>query len=326
MGQSEQLIEVWRGDFLESRHRGHAVVVNAGGDVVAAWGDPEAVILPRSACKMIQALPLVESGAADAAGLSTRHLALACASHEGAWVHTDLVQDWLAGLGLSDDDLRCGAWRPHDTAAKIDLIKTDSSPCQYHNECSGKHTGFLTLNKHLGGGAEYVEIDHPVQRACLEAIERMTGVVSPAHGIDGCAAPNFATTVTGLARAMAGYAAASDLSAAGRLRDAMRAHPELVGGEGKASTELSRALGGSAAIKSGAEGVFVAMLPEKGLGIALKMEDGAERASDAAITALLAQFGGLEAEHSAALRYLGGEMLNRRGQPVWTMKAAPGFG
>ncbi len=325
MGQSERLIEVWRGDFLESQHRGHVAVVSSSGDVVAAWGDPETVILPRSACKMIQALPLVESGAADAAGLRSEHLALSCASHQGAAVHTDLITRWLSDLGLTDDDLRCGVWRPHDTAAKIDLIKTDSSPCQYHNECSGKHSGFLTLNKHLGAGAEYVEIDHPVQRACLEALERMTGVVSPAHGIDGCAAPNFATTVVGLARAMAGYAAASDLSAAGRLRDAMRAHPELVGGSGKASTELSLALGGSAAIKSGAEGVFVAMLPQKGLGIALKMEDGAERASDAAITALLAEFGGLDARHPAALRFLGGDMLNRRGDPVWTMRAASGF-
>lgn len=325
MGQSERLIEVWRGDFLESLHRGHAVVVSTSGDVVAAWGDPETVILPRSACKMIQALPLVESGAADAAGLSSRHLALSCASHQGAAVHTDLVQSWLESLGLSDADLRCGAWRPHDKAAKFDLIKTDSSPCQYHNECSGKHTGFLTLNKHLRAGAEYIEIDHPVQRACLEALERMTGVVSPAHGIDGCAAPNFATSVVGMARAMAGYAAASDMSAAGRLRDAMRAHPELVGGEGKASTELSRALGGTAAIKSGAEGVFVAMLPEQGLGIALKMEDGAERASDAAITALLTRFAGLEARDPKALRFLGGDMLNRRSDPVWTIRAAPGF-
>jgi L-asparaginase II len=325
MGQSERLIEIWRGDFLESQHRGHAVVVDTGGEVVAAWGDPEAVILPRSACKMIQALPLIESGAADAAGLSSAHLALACASHQGAAVHTDMVTGWLAELGLSDDDLRCGVWRPHDPAAKVDLIKTDNSPCQYHNECSGKHTGFLTLNKHLGGAAEYVEIDHPVQRACLEAIERMTGVVSPAHGIAGCAAPNFATPVTGLARAMAGYAAAADMSAAGRLRDAMRSHPELVGGDNKATTELMRALAGAAAIKSGAEGVFVARLPEPGLGLALKMEDGAERASDAAITALLVRFGGLDPSHPKALRSLGGEMLNRRRQPVGMIRAAPGF-
>lgn len=319
------MIEVWRGTFPESRHRGHAVVMSTGGQIVASWGDPDKVILPRSACKMIQALPLIESGAADRFGLTPRHLALACASHQGAQLHTDLVQAWLGDLDLTDDALRCGTWPPHDRTAKHALIKTDQSPCQYHNECSGKHTGFLTLNKHLNGDAEYIALDHPVQRACREAIERMSGIPSPAHGIDGCAAPNFATTVTGLARAMAQFAAASDQSAAGRLRDAMRAHPDLVGGDTKASTELSRALNGAAALKSGAEGVFVAILPEAGLGIALKMEDGAERASDAAITALLARFAGLDPQHPWALRFLGGDLPNRRGDPVWSMRAAEGF-
>ena len=325
MRQAEVLLDVWRGEILESRHRGHAVVMSTSGDIVAAWGDPDLTMLPRSACKMIQALPLIESGAADASGLTSRHLALACSSHQGAAVHTDLVKGWLDDLGLDDQALRCGAWPPHDPAARDALIRAAQPACQYHNECSGKHTGFLTVNRHLGGSADYVEVDHPVQRACLEAIERMTGVTSAGHGIDGCAAPNFATSLTGLARAMAAFAAASDHSAAGRLRDAMRQHPELVAGEGKASTELMRALGGRAALKSGAEGVFVAILPEQGLGIALKMEDGAERASDGTITELLIRHAGLRRDDPIAQNHLGGLRPNRRGDPVWTLRAAPEF-
>ncbi|MFC7702882.1 asparaginase [Plastorhodobacter daqingensis] len=324
------MAELWRGGMLESQHLGHAVICDDTGEIVEAWGDPQAVIFPRSSCKMLQALPLLESGAAEAAGLSEAQLALACASHQGAAIHRDMATRWLADLGLSDADLRCGVQEPSDRAERNRLIKADGSPCQVHNNCSGKHCGFLTLNRHLGGGPEYVALDHPVQQAVKAAFEEVTGQDSPGHGIDGCSAPNFATTVTGLARAMAFFAKANPEGdgrnrAAARLTRAMTAYPELVAGEGRACTELMRAMGGKVAIKTGAEAVFVAILPERRRGIALKIVDGGTRAAEAAICALLVREGVLEAGHPATLKRLDAVQKNWRGIEVGIIRKSEGF-
>ena len=311
------MTEVWRGPLLESLHLGHAVVCNAKGEIVRSWGDPDAVIYPRSSAKMIQALPLITSGAAAKYGLTSEQLALACASHNGAEIHTSRVNAWLDQLSMTDHDFRCGPQEPADIPARNELIKTDQSPCQVHNNCSGKHAGFLTLNQHLGGGADYVEIDHPVQQACLSAFEEVTGLESPGYGIDGCSAPNFATTVHGLARAMGWFASAhtrSDRASEGaaQLVAAMAKHPELVAGETRACTNLMRAMGGRVAIKTGAEAVFVAILPEQQLGVALKITDGATRASECSIAAILVGLGVLEADHLETRKYLNAPLLNRR--------------
>ena len=309
------LCEVWRGDLLESVHAGHAVIVDETGQVVQAWGDPEAVIYPRSSCKMLQALPLVESGAAE--GLSSERLALACASHNGAAIHTDRVNAWLGEMGMTDADFRCGPQMPDDRAAREALIKSDDSPCQVHNNCSGKHAGFLTLTRHLKAGPEYVEVDHPVQRAVKAAFEESVQETSPGYGIDGCSAPNFACTLTGLGRAMASFASAGGKSGARaeaqrRLVAAMTAHPELVAGETRACTELMRAMDGRVAIKTGAEAVFVAIVPEKKLGVALKIVDGGTRASECAIAAILVRLGVLDPNHPATLARLNPPLRNRR--------------
>ena len=324
------MIELWRGGMLESVHAGHAVICDERGEVIEAWGDAEAVIFPRSSCKMIQALPLVESGAADRFALGTAGLALSCASHNGAHVHTDAVGRWLSGLGLGETDLRCGPQMPDDPEARKELVCSEGAPCQIHNNCSGKHAGFLTLTKHLAAGPEYVEADHPVQRAVRDAFEAVTGETSPGYGIDGCSAPNFATTVHGLARAMARFAAADPGGttrerAMARLRQAMVAHPVLVAGEGRACTGLMRATGGKVAVKTGAEAVFVAILPEQRRGIALKIADGGTRASEAAITALLVRLGALSAGHPVVGKYLTDPMWNRRGLAVGGMRLAAGF-
>ncbi len=327
---AQAMIELWRGGMMESRHLGHAVVCDAAGGIVEAWGEPEAVILPRSACKMLQALPLVESGAADAAGLGEAQLALACASHEGAAIHTDMVAGWLAALGLGEADLRCGAHMPRDAAAKKALLCSDTAPCQIHNNCSGKHAGFLTLARHLGAGPDYVEIDHPVQRAVKAAFEEVTEVTAPGWGIDGCSAPNFATTLHGFARAAARFAAARETGDARaramvRLTRAMAAHPEYVAGEGRACTRLMRAMGGRVAVKTGAEAVFVAIIPERGLGVALKIADGTTRASEAAITAILMRLGVLDPEHEVVGALLTGPIRNWRGLITGEMRLAEGF-
>ena len=187
-----------------------------------------------------------------------------------------------------------------------------------HNNCSGKHSGFLTLNRHLKGGPEYVEADHPVQQACLDAFETVTDRPSPGYGIDGCSAPNFATTMHGMARAMAFFATAHGRSdslsqAAVRLRDAMYAHPEMVAGEGRACTILMRAATEPVALKTGAEGYFVAILPRRGIGLALKVQDGATRASECALAALLVRLGVVDPQDPAVVRFLNPEIVNRRG-------------
>ena len=322
------LAELWRGDRVESRHRGHVAIVDGAGDIRFSLGDPAAVIYPRSSCKMIQALPLIESGAAAAAGLGPEHLALACASHIGAAMHVTRVAAWLESLDLGEADLRCGPQVPADRDERHRLRAAGEVPCQLHNNCSGKHSGFLTLGRHLGAGPEYVDPDHPVQRAVREAFEAMTGETSPGWGIDGCSAPNFACTLAGLARAAAGMAdpdtqGATRSGAARMLVEAMSTHPDLIDGPGKASTELTAASRGAAVVKTGAEGVYVGILPKVGLGIALKVEDGATRASEAAMAAVLVRMGVLEAGDPVVQRRTRAEERNRRGLLAGHLVAAP---
>ncbi len=316
MSKPVDFVEVWRGDLMECVHQGHAVVCDERGEIIESWGDPSALIYPRSSCKMIQALPLLESGAGK--NLTSEQLALACASHNGAEIHTSRVKAWLADLGLADDDFRCGPQMPDDRDAREGIIRAHDHPCQVHNNCSGKHAGFLTLSKHLGAGAEYHEVDHPVQQAAKAAFEEVTGETSPTFGIDGCSAPNHACTVHGLARAMAFFASAhagSDTrsQAATLLANAMMTHPDLVAGEGRACTNLMRAMDHKVAIKTGAEGVFTAIIPEKKIGVALKITDGATRASNAAIAAILVKLGVLEADHPMTQAHMYAPLVNRRG-------------
>ncbi|WP_380055270.1 asparaginase [Falsihalocynthiibacter sp. SS001] len=312
------MAELWRGDMLESFHTGHAVICSANGEIVEAWGDPTQIIFPRSSCKMIQALPLIESGAAEASNLTAEQLALSCASHQGAAIHTKSVGSWLASLGMSHDDLRCGAQPSSDSDERKRLILEHESPCQLHNNCSGKHAGFLTLNQHIGGGSEYIDLSHPVQTAVKAAFEEVTQETSSGYGIDGCSAPNHTTSVHGLARAMAFFAAAREgqgtrETAAAKLVNAMRTYPELVAGETRACTELMRAMDHKVAIKTGADGVFVAILPDQKLGVALKITDGATRASECAIAAILVKLGVLDANHPATLKRMNAPQINWRG-------------
>ncbi len=313
---------------MESQHLGHAVVCNAAGEVVESWGNADEVILPRSSAKMLQALPLVESGAADAMGLTPAQLALACASHEGAHIHTGPVAAWLGEMGLTAADLCCGPQFPRDRVAKKELICSGDTACKIHNNCSGKHAGFLTLARHMGADlADYVAPDHPVQQAAKLAFEELTGMDSPGFGIDGCSAPNHATSLTGMARAMAAFASAVEGNstrdtAMVRLREAMMAHPDLVAGEGRACTELMRAMPGKAAVKTGAEAFFIAILPEQGLGVALKINDGSTRASECAIAAILARLGIADPADPLVKKRLNPRQLNFAGLDTGEIRPA----
>ena len=331
MNAPVSMAEIWRGPFLESIHMGHAVVCGEGGEIIESWGDPSAIVLPRSSSKMLQAIPLVESGAADAFGLTGEQLALSCASHQGAPMHTDRVQSWLKNLGLSDDDLNCGPQTPRDEADLILMHKTDSSPCRYHNNCSGKHAGFLTLSQHLGSKDPiYVDPSHAVQKACLAAFEDLTEETSPGYGIDGCSAPNYAASLHGIARAMAFFASATDggntrQKAAAHLRDAMRTYPELVAGNGRACTELMHAMDGRVTLKTGAEAFFIAIVPEKKIGVALKIVDGSTRGAECAIAAILVRLGVLEPNHPATLKRLNAPIHNFAGQHTGEIRAGLAF-
>ena len=311
------MVEMIRGDRLESLHWGHAVICDGKGEILRSWGDPATMIFPRSSCKMIQALPMVESGTAR--DLSPAHLALACASHQGAAVHTAFAARWLADLGLGEGDLRCGAHEPYDRAARDGLIVGREGPCQLHNNCSGKHTGFLMQTQAMRAGPEYTDADHPLQQAILQATNEVTGEVSPGFGIDGCSAPNHVCSLHGLGRAMGAFAAASEggngrQRAMHRLTQAMYGHPDLVAGEGRACTELMRAVSEPVALKTGAEAVYTAILPRRGIGIAVKIADGNARASEAVITGLLIDLGVLDAAHPAAQKRLGATAPNCRGK------------
>ncbi len=330
MADAVPMIEVWRGDYLEAIHRGHAVVCDTSGQIVQAWGDPDKVFLPRSAVKMIQALPLVESGAADAAGLGPERLSLACASHIAAHIHTDTVATWLGELGLDDSHLACGPQEPRDREARDDLIRAGKPVCRVHNNCSGKHTGMLTLAKHLVADLDYVNPNNPVQKAIVEAFEDLTGEPITGYGIDGCSAPNYAVGLTGLARAMAFFAGAREggptrEKAAFRLHRAMATHPEMVSGNRHACTELMRAMGGRVTIKGGAEGSYTAILPDHGLGMAIKVEDGSQRGQESVVAALLVHLGVLDPEAGQARRWYKPVVKNFAGQDVGDIRPAAGF-
>lgn len=312
-----------RAGFVERVHYGRVAIIDgrsAEGALVAALGDVGSAFLPRSSCKILQALPMVESGAADAAKLSQRRLALSCASHQGSDAHAALAAEWLGEMGFCEADLMCGAQDSGDAATRERMIRAGEAPSQLHNNCSGKHSGFLCQAKHFGAPAEnYVSSDHPVQQAIAAATAEMAGEEIAGFAVDGCSAPNFALSLTGLARAAARIAAAETAltgarrDAAIRLRSAMAAHPFEVAGEGRSCTGLMRAGAGRFAVKTGAEGAFIAILPEMGLGVALKIDDGNTAAAECAMTGILVALGALEASDERIARWLTPQEINRRG-------------
>ena len=314
------LVEWRRADFVERAHRGRVAIVGPGGDLVAAIGDVAAPMLPRSSCKIVQAMPMVESGAADSFHLTPQQLAFACASHQGSHAHARLADTWLGEMGLGEHDLMCGPQDPGDKATREDLAATGEAPCQLHNNCSGKHTGFLAQAKHIGAPTDgYIYPSHPVQARVAEATEALADEpLTHGHAIDGCSAPNFAISLTGLAHQMAAIANAETAlkgarrEAAIRLREAMAANPFEIAGEGRCCTALIRAGGGSFVVKTGAEGAFTAILPKLGLGVALKIDDGATEAANAAMTAILVALGALQKDDPAVAPWLSPEIRNRR--------------
>ncbi len=326
------LIEVTRGATVESRHTGAAVVTDASGKVIWSVGDAGLVMFPRSAIKPIQAaLVMAESGAMEAFDVSQKELALACASHNGETMHTEPVRAWLARLGLSPANLECGSQDPGIAEALHELYREGGHAGPEHNNCSGKHTGFLTVCRHMKvDPANYLDPEHPAQAAVCATMAAMCDVDLKAAdlGTDGCGVPTIAMPIHNLALGMARLANPEGLAdrradACKAIVAAMAAHPMMVAGTGRASTALLAAGKGRFVVKGGAEGVYAGAWPEKGLGIALKIADGAGRAAEVAMAHILRRLGAIDDAMWRELHATANPVLkNWKGTRVGEVRAA----
>ncbi len=324
------LVEVTRGNLVESRHSGAVAVVDADGATVLALGDVAAPVFPRSAIKAMQALVLVESGGADRYGFGEEELALACASHSGEPAHVAGVARMLRAAGLDAGALACGThWPLHQPSAQA-LARAGGMPSPLHNNCSGKHTGFLCAACAMAIAPRgYEEPGHPVQRAVKAVLEDLGGATIPdAHcGIDGCSVPNWAMPLEDLARAFARFATGRGLApqraaAAQRLRAACAAKPWFMAGSGRFDTELMQHFGARVFVKGGAEGVHCGALPELGYGIAVKCDDGHGRAGEVMTAAVIARLLSLdERDRDFLARFIRPVLRNWKGTVVGEIRS-----
>jgi L-asparaginase II len=320
------LVEAVRGALVESRHCGAVAVADAAGRLAFAVGDVERPVYPRSAIKALQALVLVESGAADRFGFGAEELALACASHGGEPSHVETAARMLSRAGLDAAALKCGPhWPIHQPSAQA-LARSGGQATALHNNCSGKHAGFLCAACAIGAGAaSYVEPAHPVQREVKATLESLTGTALGGPAIDGCSVPTWAVPLAALARAFARFATGEDMAvsrakAAARLRAACAEQPWHVAGTGRFCTEIMRAFGARAFVKTGAEGVYCAALPNEGLGIAVKCDDGAGRAAEVMTAAALARFLKGDADRAALEGFVRPKLSNWNGITVGELR------
>lgn len=323
------VIEVTRGSMVESRHRVRFALADTSGRVLHRAGDPEQLIYGRSAIKPLQALALIESGAADAFGLGDAEIALACASHSAEPRHVETVEAWLQRIGCTAADLECGPQLPSREQDVKALFAVGRGADALHNNCSGKHSGFLSVARHQGvPTAGYIKYEHPVQQRVLGILESMAGLDLSAapRGIDGCGIPVIGIPLGNLALAMARFADPADQpearqAACARVRAALTAEPFMIAGSGRFCSELIAASRGKVLAKTGAEGVFCVSLTEPGLGLALKVEDGATRAAEVATLNLLRDLGLLDSETTAALdKLFEPPVLNRAGLKVGVLR------
>ncbi len=334
----ESLVQVTRGAITESRHRGHVVAVEPDGKIVASLGAPETVTFLRSSAKPHQAIPLIASGAADRFGFTEAEIALACASHSGEPIHTEVAQSMLKKIGLPASALKCGIHEPFSPEVARQLREQGEEPNVLQNNCSGKHAGMLALAKFLGAPTEtYDRPENPVQLAIADTIAQFSSIPREdiAIGIDGCGVPVFGITVKAMALIYARLVATPPdydeptRKACERIVAAMASHPELIGGtKDRLDTEMMRATQGSLISKVGAEGVYtVGVLPceawPKGLGLALKIEDGDDhRARPTVVIESLHQLGVLNDEALEAVsKYAFFPVRNRSGEVVGEVRA-----
>lgn len=336
------LVDVLRGDAVESVHRGAVHVVDDAGQVLLSVGDVDKLVFPRSAIKIMQALPLVESGAAAALGLNDKQLSLACSSHNGEVGHTEVAQSILAASGLGVGDLQCGVHMPFHNKSAYELVKTGERACALHNNCSGKHSGMLAFAKHVGFDTQdYIDIEHPVQLEMAKVMSELTetNLNEAPWGFDGCSLPTWAAPLTAWAMAFAKISRGKGLgevrgNAFAKLRDAVMAEPFYVAGTGRYCTQIMSELSTPIFVKTGAEGVFCVSLPEHGIGIALKCDDGTLmdganscRGSEMMLSATLKKLGVLKPEDDDVIaRFTNRVQKNCNGYEVATVRPAEYWG
>ncbi|MCC3303297.1 asparaginase [Sneathiella sp. HT1-7] len=323
-------VSVTRGSMVESRHLVSAAVCDSASKMVRCWGKVDSPVYLRSAIKPLQALPLVESGAADAFNVSEKELSLACASHTGEPIHVEAVTGWLERLGLGIEDLECGThWPTYDPAARA-LAAAGQEPSPAHNNCSGKHSGFLCTAVHLKDQVKgYINREHPVQRRIVAVLEEFTDLdLSKAPiGIDGCSIPTIGIPLQQAALAFARFADPSKLSAdraaaCARLQKSIAKYPEMIAGSDRLCTAINGAAKGRVIAKVGAEGVYLAALPEDGIGIAIKAADGTTRAVEVALGAILDELGVLDDDiHRAIDPFVRPILRNRNDLTVGEIRA-----
>lgn len=330
MDANPVLAEAVRGNWVENRHRGAFAIIDADGRIIASAGDIDRPIFPRSAIKSMQALPIFGQHAVDQFHHSSEELALACASHHGEAAHVSRVDAFLKRVGLDVDALECGAHMPTNGAAREALRAAGEAPSALHNNCSGKHSGMLSVALAMGVDPRgYVDRDHAVQQQVRAAVEAVIGepLTEARCGTDGCSIPTFAAPLRAFALGFARMATGQGLSpdhaaAATRLFDAATAHPHLVAGTGHFDTVVMGAFGGRLMQKGGAEAVQCGAIRDKGWGYALKCDDGNMAASHAMIAALFMQYAGPDAAQRAVLApFLHQTARNVRGTEVGEMRA-----
>ena len=293
------LVIASRGHYPESQHRGAIAVVNSLGKIILSEGDIQKPIFPRSAAKLFQTIPLIESGAAEAYHLSPHEIAMACGSHNGDDIHIRTGEQWLKKINKSEDILHCGIHRPMGREASKKLMRAGQKPSVLQNACTGKHLSFITTALHRSEDpAEYTNRVHPVQKRVEQVIEEMTDFdTAPApHAIDGCEVPVIGVPLYNIALGMARFADPSSLhfnrqKAVATIIKSLKTHPEMIGGEGTFDTRLIQLTHGKVIAKMGASGTYVAFAPDQALGIALKIDDGNIKASEIALIHVLEELG-----------------------------------
>lgn len=306
-----KLVNVHRGENLESTHYGHIAVVDSSGKLIASLGNPTKEIYARSAMKPLQAIPLVETGAADYYEYSDADLSLSCASHSSEKQHTDRVTAILNRAGIPDNHLQCGTHIPHSKDTYKELLQNGKDLTPLYSNCSGKHTGMLVTAKYKNESLEdYYQLDHPVQQRILSAISELSE--TPAEkikmGVDGCGVPVHYLPLHKMAYVYARMANPSNFStpredALNRITTAMTVAPEMVGGTGRFCTDFMKTASGKLFGKAGAEGVYCIGDKESGIGIVIKIEDGNGRAMYPVAVEVLKQLNLLSDQHIQKLKH-----------------------
>ncbi|GED69942.1 asparaginase [Brevibacillus reuszeri] len=326
----ETMVIVKRGTNIESKHAGSIAVMDSDGNLLYGLGDFTKMTFTRSALKPVQTIPVLQSGAAERFLMTDKEIAICCGSHNGEEQHTQVVESMLFRIGLQEENLQCGAHPPYNQAHYLEMVRKQVEPSAIHNNCSGKHAGMLALAMHLESDiATYHYLEHPVQRKVAESLAELAEIQEDQvlTGIDGCGVPNFSIPLHKLALVFAKLANPDKVEplslrqAIKRITHAMLQHPEMISGTNDFCTELMRVGNGKIIAKGGAEGVYCLGLPHRGIGIAIKVEDGNWRAATPAAVEVLKQLGELTLQEEAALKAFHTPVIeNRKGEVVGSIE------